>query len=116
MVYDNEKFISERFKDSAQMNNFDNLIGPLELKFDLKADANFIGKLIDVENYKIDFDGAKCQPTGSSVVDGVNAQQSIVCIFDQAKVYKPTGAYEGLDRLTHKPKSIPINFHTIQIA
>lgn len=61
IVYDNEKLVSERFKDIAKMNNFDNLIGPLELKFDLKADANFVGKIIDIESYKIDFDGAKCQ-------------------------------------------------------
>lgn len=116
VVYDNEKFISERFKESAQMNNFDNLIGPLELKFDLKSDANFVGKMMDIESYKIDFDGAKCQWRDSSIVDGVNAEQSIVCVFDQAKVFRPTGAYEGLDRVTHKPKTININFHTIQIA
>lgn len=61
VVYDNEKFISERFKSSAQMNGFDNLIGPLELKFDLKADANFVGKIMDIEKYRIDFDGARCQ-------------------------------------------------------
>ena len=61
LVYDNEKLVSERFKSQAQMNNFDNLIGPLELKFDLKADANFVGKIMNIESYKIDFDGAKCQ-------------------------------------------------------
>ena len=61
VVYDNEKFISERFKDIAQMNNFDNLIGPLELRFDLESNANLVGKLIDIESFKIDFDGAKCQ-------------------------------------------------------
>lgn len=59
LVYDNEKLVSERFKSQAQMNNFDNLIGPLELKFDLKADANFVGKIMNIESYKIDFDGAK---------------------------------------------------------
>lgn len=116
VVYDNEKFISERFKGNAQMNNFDNLIGPLELKFDLKSDANFVGKIMDIESYKIDFDGAKCQWRDSSIVDGVNAEQSIICIFDQAKVFRPTGIYEGLDRVTHKPKTISMNFHTIQIA
>ena len=56
LVYDNEKLVSERFKSQAQMNNFDNLIGPLELKFDLKADANFVGKIMNIESYKIDFD------------------------------------------------------------
>ena len=56
IVYDNEKLTSDRFKNSAQLNNFDNLIGPLELKFDLKADANFVGKIINIEKYTIDFD------------------------------------------------------------
>jgi len=47
----------------------------------------------------------------------VNPQddKSIICIFDEARVYKPTGVYEGLDRVTRKPKVIPINFHTVQI-
>lgn len=117
LVYDNEKFISERFKNSAQMSNFDNLIGPIELKFDLKADANTVGKIIDISSYKINFDGAKCLPTGSSNIDGVNAQDnSIICTFDEAKVFKPTGIYEGINRVTHKPESIPINFHAIQIV
>ncbi|NDK19806.1 PKD domain-containing protein [Candidatus Gracilibacteria bacterium] len=117
VVYDNEKLISERFKDNALMNNFDNLIGPIELKFDLKSDANFVGKMINIENYKINFDGAKCQQGNSSIVEGVNPQddKSIICIFDEARVYKPTGVYEGLDRVTRKPKVIPINFHTVQI-
>lgn len=39
IVYDNEKLVSERFKTDAKMNDFDNLIGPLTLKFDLKADV-----------------------------------------------------------------------------
>lgn len=116
IVYDNEKFISERFKNDAKINNFDNLIGPLELRFDLKADARLNGKIIDIESYKIDFDGAKCQGKSSSIVEGVNAEQSIICIFDQARVFKPTGVYEGLDRVTHKAKTIAMNFHTIQIA
>lgn len=117
IVYDNEKWNSDRFKSSSQINNFDNLIGPLELKFDLKADANFVGKMMDIEKYTIDFDGAKCQGTDSSKVEGVNAQndQSIICIFDQAKVFKPTGVYEGTDLVTHKPRTIAINFHTIQV-
>lgn len=118
IVYDNDKLISDRFKNSAQINDFDNLIGPLELKFDLKSDANFVGKSMDIESYKIDFDGAKCKKTDSSKVEGVNPQndQSISCIFDQAKVFKPTGVYEGTDLVTHKPRTIAINFHTIQIV
>lgn len=118
IVYDNDKLNSDRFKNSAQINDFDNLIGPLELKFDLKSDANFVGKSMDIESYKIDFDGAKCKKTDSSKVEGVNPQndQSISCIFDQVKVFKPTGVYEGTDLITHKPKTIAINFHTIQIV
>lgn len=60
LVYDNQKFKSDRFKSSSQMGNFDNLIGPVELIFDLKADANMVAKTIDIDSYKIDFDGAKC--------------------------------------------------------
>lgn len=117
IVYDNEKLNSERFKDMATMNDFNNLIGPLELRFELKADANFVGKIINIEKYKIDFDGAKCQWRDSSIVEWVNAQadQSIICIFDQARIFRPTGVYEWFDRVTREPKTIPMNFQTIQI-
>lgn len=118
LIYDNEKLLSEKFKSSAQLNNFDNLIGPLELKFDLKADANFISKSINIEDYAIDFDGGKCRGTESSTVEGVNPQndQSIICIFDNAKSFKPSGVYHGIDRLTHKSKSVAINFPVINIV
>lgn len=117
LVYDNEKLTSERFKNEARMMNFENLIGPLVLKFDLKADAGLAAKIMDIDSYEIDFDGAKCQWWISSRVTGVNPQndQSIICTFDQAKVFKPTGRYDGVDRLTHKTLSLPINFQTIQI-
>lgn len=118
IVYDNEKLVSERFKTDAKMNDFDNLIGPLTLKFDLKADVWLAAKLMDIEKYELDFDGAKCQWGLSSLVIGVNAQndQSIICTFDQAKIFKPTGRYEGTDRLTHQTKMLPINFQAIQIV
>lgn len=116
LVYDNEKFTSERFNKDAQMYNFDNLIWSLELRFDLRADANVAAKLIDISSYKINFDGATCLPNGSSNVEGINAQDNpIICTFDQTKVFRPTGIYEGIDRVTHEHKTMPINFQPIQI-
>ena len=46
----------------------------------------------------------------------MNAEQSIICIFDTAKVFKPTGIYEGFDRITHKSKKVSINFRPVQIS
>lgn len=118
VVYDNEKLQSEKFKNNATLNNFENLIGPLELKFDLKSNANFVGKAIDIEDYKIDFDGAKCRGKDSSIVEGINpgTDQSITCIFDEAKIYKPSGVYSGTDRVTRKKREIAINFDPIHIV
>lgn len=100
------------------MTNFTNLIGPLTLKFDLKADAGLASKMMDIDSYEIDFDGAKCQDGGSAHVTGIDPQndQSIICTFDQSKVFKPTGKYDGIDKLTHKSRSIPIGFQAIQIV
>lgn len=69
IVYDNDKLLSDRFKNNAVLGNFDNLIGPMELKFDLKSDANFVSKSMNIEDYKIDFDGARCQGKTSSIVE-----------------------------------------------
>lgn len=115
IVYDNEKLISERFKNNAQLQSYDNLIGPLELKFDLKSDANFVSKVMDIERYRIDFDGAKCKGN-SSLIEGIPSDQAIICTFDQTKVFRPTGIYEGVDRVTHEPRTIAIQFQAIQIA
>lgn len=118
LIYDNEKLLSEKFKNNAQLNSFDNLIGPMELKFDLKADANFVSKSMNIEDYTIDFDGGKCRGTESSSVEGVNpgSDQSIICIFDSAKSFKPSGVYHGTDRLTRESKSVAINFPVINIV
>jgi len=118
LIYDNEKLLSEKFKNNAQLGSFDNLIGPLELKFDLKADANFVSKSMNIEDYTIDFDGAKCRGTESSAVEWVNPQndQSIICIFDNAKSFKPSGVYHGTDKLTREKKSVAINFPVINVV
>lgn len=69
IIFDNEKLLSDRYKNTAQLNSFDNLIGPMELRFDLKSDANFVSKSMNIEDYTIDFDGGKCRGTESSTVE-----------------------------------------------
>lgn len=118
LVYDNTKLLSKAYKDHAQLQSFDNLIGPMELKFDLRSDANLVGKLMDIEDYEIDFDGGKCRGTESSSIKGTNPQddQSIICIFDTIKTYKPSGIYRGIDKLTHKEKSFAMVFDPINVV
>ncbi|EKD29456.1 MAG: PKD protein, partial [uncultured bacterium (gcode 4)] len=118
IIFDNEKLLSEKFKNNAQLNNFDNLIGPMELRFDLKSDANFVSKSMNIEDYTIDFDGGKCRGTESSTVEWTNpaSDQSIICVFDSAKSFKPSGVYNGIDKLTREKKSVAINFPVINIS
>ncbi|MDP2104049.1 MAG: PKD domain-containing protein, partial [Candidatus Gracilibacteria bacterium] len=118
IIFDNEKLLSDRYKNTAQLNSFDNLIGPMELRFDLKSDANFVSKSMNIEDYTIDFDGGKCRGTESSTVEGTNpaSDQSIICVFDSAKSFKPSGVYNGIDKLTREKKSVAINFPVINIS
>jgi hypothetical protein len=44
-------------RDSAELVDFDNVIGPVTIRYDLASDAKFASKTIDIEEFEIDYDG-----------------------------------------------------------
>jgi len=118
LIFDNSKLLSEKLKNNAQLFDFDNVIGPVELKFILKSDVNEVMKTMNIEDYEIDFDGGKCKGKETSIVKGVNPQNdsSLICIFDSVKTYRPSGIYNGIDKISRKSKSIPIIFPAINVT
>lgn len=124
LIYDNEKLHSDQFKENALLQKFDNLIGPLELKFDLKTNSDFVGKSIYIEDYKITIDGALKKNTKTNkytdpcIIEGINPgeDQSIICLFNEVKTYKPSWVYNGTDKLTRKSTSVSMDFSAINIV
>ncbi len=90
LVYDNDLFTHDQVKGKAVINDTSNLIGPINLHFDIRDNAEQVAKknLFQIESYEINFDGALCND-GKSIVTGSNPknEQSIVCTFDQIKPY-----------------------------
>lgn len=97
-VFDNDRLLSEQFKDSSEMFEFNNLIGPATLKFDLAADANYVRKkYMEIDSFEIDFDG-----DGTVDKEGADPAAALDLIFTYAKKgkYSPKGTYEGRDNIT----------------
>lgn len=57
IAYDNDLYLSDRFKDSAEIVDFNNIIGPVTIRYDLASDVKFASKTIDIDSYEIDYDG-----------------------------------------------------------
>lgn len=57
VAYDNDLYLSDRFKDSAEIIDFNNIIGPVTVRYDLASDVKFATKTIDIDGYEIDYDG-----------------------------------------------------------
>ncbi len=57
VVHDNDRYLSARFKNTSEVYDFNNLIGPVTLRFDLSSDARFAEKSMTIESFEIDFDG-----------------------------------------------------------
>lgn len=102
LIYDQDLYTHEKSKDIAEITNTSNMIGPINVFFDLRTNAELVTKtkLFTIESYSINFDGANCND-GTSKAEGTNPQteQSIVCTFDQIKPYNIRGAYTGKNNL-----------------
>ncbi len=57
VAYDNDRYLSDRFKDSADIVDFNNMIGPITIRYDLASDVKFASKNIEIQDFEIDFDG-----------------------------------------------------------
>lgn len=116
-VYDAELSNNPITLQYARVLNTTNLLWPITLKFDISANASQVEKsnLMNIERYRINFDGAICND-GSSIVEWINPSQSegIVCIFDTVRVYNIRGSYQWRDRL-QKEIEVPMNLSPVDI-
>lgn len=113
-VFDNDRLLSEQFKDSSEMFEFNNLIGPATLKFDLAADANYVRKkYMEIDSFEIDFDG-----DGTIDKEGADPAEALDLIFTYAKKgkYSPKGTYEGRDNITGEPMVRQIDLPVVNVS
>ncbi|MDD2515702.1 MAG: PKD domain-containing protein [Candidatus Gracilibacteria bacterium] len=117
IIYDNSKLISVKFKntvDVAKMigSDFDNVIGPVTLRFDLKADVKHYSQQYKIISYEIDFNGdGKSDKTGSNPED----DQGIMYTYDQVGSFVPKGKYIGKDKITGDTKELEIKLPSINM-
>lgn len=117
LIYDQSLYISEEYKENSRIYNTTNLIGPIDIFFDIRRNAELVAKnnLYTIESYEINFDGASCN-NGKSLISGTNPtnEQSLICTFDEVKAYNITGIYSVRD-LNGTLKNIPIILPNIEI-
>lgn len=113
IIYDNDVYSYNEFKDYSKIEATNKLIGPITLKYDLATNAKSVVKknLISITSYEIDFDGAKCT-NGKSIINGTDPwlDDGIICTFDDVRTYNIRWTYIGKDRLDKTVKvAIPID-------
>lgn len=62
LVYDNDLYINKITKPYSRVRDFANVIGPITLRYDISENAEQFEKseAVEILNYQIDFDNAKC--------------------------------------------------------
>ena len=117
LLYDNDLFIREKYTDTSRLYITNNLIGPVNILFDLRSNAEQIRKnaLFEIESYEIDFDWAICS-NGKSIIVGKNpyTEQSLICTFDKVQTYNVRWTYFGKNRLGEK-QEMQIIMPTVEI-
>lgn len=96
------------------MFEFNNLIGPATLKFDLEADSGYVKKkYMDIESFEIDFDG-----DGTVDKEGADPAAADDLIFTYAKKgkYSPKGSYVGKNNVTGEPMVRPMELPVINVS
>lgn len=119
LIYDNDLYLNEEDKKNTQLTDGTNIIGPITLLFDIRANAKAVSKeyLVDIQNYSIDSDGGICND-GSSVVTGNNPleEKSIICTFDRVKTYNIKGIYNATSQVGERQKqAISMKIDPIEI-
>lgn len=113
-IYDNDKFLSEKFKDDSEVLDFNNVIGPATFKFDLSSDASYISKkYMRIESFGIDFDG-----DGVTDKEGADPTEAQDLIFTYAKKgkYVPKGEYSGKNNVTGEPMTKSMELPIINLS
>lgn len=113
-IYDNDRFLSEQFKDSSEITDFNNLIGPTTLKYDLVSDAGYVKKkYMTIDSFEIDFDG-----DGTVDKEGADPAEANDLIYTYSKKgkYTPKGTYVGKDNVTGEPKTRPMDLPVVNVS
>lgn len=117
LAYDNDLYVHSETRDISRIDRFDNLIGPITIRYDISQNAEYISKKngVRIEWYDINFDGAKCQ-NGDSEIQGSNPSldQGIICTFDTQKNYNIRGFYTLISPLWEK-KTVSIPLDPVEI-
>lgn len=118
LIYDQTLYTREEYKDQSRLYKTSNLIGPIDIFFDIRSNAESLAKenLYTIDSFEINFDGARCT-NGRSTITGRDPmnEQSIVCTFDTVKPYNLTGEYKVRGR-DGTNKAIPIVLPSIEIS
>jgi hypothetical protein len=116
-IYDNILYSEPLSRDNALINSTNNIIGPIDLRFDITGNAKQLATngAVQILSYEMNFDGAACGD-GKSIITGASpgAEQGIVCTFDTAKVYNISGSYRVKDALGNE-KSIPMDLKPVEV-
>jgi PKD domain len=117
LIYDQAWYAIEEYRDDSQLFNTQNLIGPIDIYFDIRSNANLLARrnLYVVQGFEIDFDGAKCN-NGKSIISGSNPsnEQSLICRFEEIKAYNIKWTYTVKNR-EWEVITVPINIPSIEI-
>lgn len=115
-LYDNVKLLSEDYKDASRLDPNTPMIGPVTIRYDIRANALKIQQQIVIESYRIDFDAPDAN--GVSIREGKNpdTERNLIVTYTQAKKYNPTGYYVGRDRVTGQQRQIEMAIPSFTIA
>lgn len=113
IIRDNDKLMSKKFNDWTDIiNNFDNLIWPISMKFDLSVDVEYFSKIMNIKWYRIDFDWDK---KFDKEWTNPAADQDIIFDYQNAWSYTPVWEYYWTNSLWEEITQ-PIRLPNINIA
>lgn len=119
ILYDNDKYldvVAQKLpnKRSAIIDTNLILVGPVTIKYDIKANAKKIAQTLDIQSFEIDFDNgdAKWRKTGP---DPRNNETLIATYTRSDTTYKPRGIYTWIDKITRQPRTIEMILPTFTI-
>jgi PKD repeat protein len=117
LIYDQNLYINEKFKESSRIYDTANIIGPIDIFFDIRGNAEQLARnnLYVIESFDMNFDGAKCS-NGWSTIRGANPQteQSTICTFSETKAYNIVWSYTVRSR-DGTVKDVPMVLPSIEI-
>jgi len=114
IVYDNDLLLSTNGKKWAQLGSFDNLIGPITLRFDIASNAKYNGRNIIINRFTIDFNGDG--KADNAIDTNPTSAEGILYTFNQKGTFIPKITYYGTDKVTNEQSQKEIALPAINIS